>query len=451
MIIMFPVMFSGGGMYGPNPTTAIPQPSHGTWWKGELWYPAISFGGPLQLHHVQPDAPAESADAEQQAATVSVPSAQVNEAWLLGGEDRLWILSAEAFGYMTDDGETTVLRSLQTFTDMTNPFLYEGRPAVIDYDGESYVLYTLEDGEWIPEGRVAMTEDDASFYGTIDRIRIVQAGGTDHVFLETGGIVCHREGLTVTPVDEQAADEKAADEQAGQQTEAGAAPGDAAKALADWNSVADVYDSEWAATVVEGAPTVFYSEEGGTGDVVGIAWSDGEREEVFRQRLPVWQQGMGVYAVPDSDRIVLITSLPHRVFLIENGRVVQENRRAGFLGGIGENIEKQFAVSMIANGAVWVLLAAYVVALTWMMATWRDPVCPSVAGPAEYASILRRSIGHGIDSLIIWLPSIPLSYYLMSKLDLEMIIFDFKDGFLPLVLDILPMLAAVMGWALLMF
>jgi uncharacterized RDD family membrane protein YckC len=294
---------------------------------------------------------------------------------LLAGEDRLWIISPEAVGFFRD-GQLTVLESTERLSDLSRPFLYGGRPAVIEKRLSEYALQVFEDGQWQEKASTTLPwQDELAF--TVAGLQPLADGTTLHLFLRpaSGKTLYHRRGIPA-PDDEQDS----------------------------WRPIASA-EEQWSAVQLDGRPAAFVVDSSGRrGRVVGTKLSEGRWKRFFTSS----GESITSFAVcptgQDEDFVLVTGALlgSMRVIQVRAGEEVSEVRH-----GSDFPFPRGFMAMAFVPQALTVALP---IVLAFILAGLmrKHRICRYTSGTstAAFASLSRRAVAQLVDAAIAAGPAI---------------------------------------------
>jgi uncharacterized RDD family membrane protein YckC len=349
----------------------LAQVDGGVYFDGQVWYTTRDDspfargrdGDGPKLYSIDPFA--EKVEARE-VATLTMGSPR-----LLAGSERLWVVGEGALGYLEND-EIVKLTSDGALGDCCQPFLYQGKPAVIQelLSGVALRVYDQERRSWVQQAKVASVAW-ADQFNSMDQLRVLSIAGELHCFLQRRGAVYYRQGSPLENADD----------------------------LDSWKPACNPEYGRWSVMALEGKPAIVYH--------------DGQ--QVFGKKLEAgqWLQfcnlkatmvtDLGAYATGEGDEFVLMTqSFPGSlsVRVVKGGKVVsrrQYGRSFPFPPG--------FMLMLTLPHLVTVLLPLLLVfLLAPQMRKYRVGYLTVGERTVHYASVARRGVAQIIDSLIASLP-----------------------------------------------
>ena len=403
-MVAAPAAMAGGFL-----SMSLADVSSATFQDGRVWY--LGRSGPFSRAPRTGAAKLMSFSPGSRAQPEEAASLSMDEPSLLAGEDRLWVISPEAVGFYKD-GNLTVVQSAQRLGDLSRPFLYGGRPAVIEQRPSGCALQVHEAGQWRKTASFTLAGLEST--ASAADLQVLADGTTLHLFLKAplGNTLYYRQGL---PADDDGWE--------------------------SWTPIAST-EREWSAIALNGQPAVFLSDSSGPEtQIVGMKPSEDEWEEFYRSSVS-FVTGLGVCpAGGTEDFILLLQSFPGSIRVIE----VQAGQQASKVRyGGGFPFPRAFVAMIFLTQMGTVLLPVLLAfILAALMRTHR--VCQYVSGTsaAAFAPLSRRAVAQLVDSAILAGPMVVASYELFSG-------FQEMDGPFGMVGG-LAWVAAGLFWALLAF
>ena len=214
------------------------------------------------------------------------------EPWFVAGTDRVWIVSEQAVAYYRG-GQLHTAELDEPLTDVSRPFLYRGRPALIAAEPPGYRLRVWQDGAWQGRDKLRFKLPRESDACTGEYVEAFEWEGTLHVFCQVplAAPVYYHRGLP------------------------------RAEAAQTWQKVADA-GGQWEGVCLGGRPALFYHTSRDGLAVVGRIRRDGGWEDFFTRGIGL-DIGLGVCPTGEGEGFVLLRRLPPlevRVLGVEDGR-----------------------------------------------------------------------------------------------------------------------------------
>ncbi len=216
------------------------------------------------------------------------------EPWLLAGKDRLWILSANSVATY-QDGKLATEKLPEPLRNVSRPFLYHGKPALIASEPPGYRLMQLKDGKWKPHQKLRMRLPNESDECTGEYLHAFEHDGVIHVFCQVplAAPVYYHRGLPLAEGPQQ------------------------------WEKVADA-PGQWKPACLGGNPSLFFHADRNGPVVIGLILRDGEWKEFFSRAVGL-DIGLGVCPTGKGENFVLlrrILPLGIKIIGVENAEPV---------------------------------------------------------------------------------------------------------------------------------
>jgi len=407
MLALMPAM-----MFSQMDAMKTARLERGAFWNGEIWYVEQSLGGPTSPGNAVLKKLVVGSDQEP----VTVAEPRTENPWLLAGDDRLWIVSSSGIGWY-DNEEFTFEPGTRQLADISRPFLYEGRPAVIEQTPSGLALLVFEQGDWQTKQALALKRQDSSLLR--QKLQVVPEGPSIHFFLQFGSTLYHRKGFPEEPEDVRDS----------------------------WQIVSMARDP-WYATSIDGRPMVFRcrGDEGFTSGVLGFSLTERGWAESFSYETPVFGQ-MAVFPM-ENERFALVTqSFPGALRVIETGgpQAARETRYGrGFPFPRG-----MIPIMFIPHLTTLLMPLILAFVLSPMMRKHRVCQYESATSRMPFASLGRRALAQIVDAVLIGLPAIA-AWLLMMR-----VVFDFERMFtrqgLTGMLAGFGLIAVAFAWAIMCF
>jgi uncharacterized RDD family membrane protein YckC len=416
MVFVFSTMFSQGFPFRPQQMVQ-PDVEHCVFWNDGVWYTEGSPGNSTSwLRRFDPAAKARGKPPENSSDSIPI---SMSTPKLLPDGDRLWLISSEKVGYV-EDGETYMFLPLHTLGNTSRSFLHEGKPAVIEDKGDgAYALLTFHDEEWEDVGRLRM--DFPGAYTVLENVRVVPIEGTLHLFSERGRDIIYREGLpeiTAVDVDASQDDTPQEDEPRAAETPVSQDGADDTEDAQDrWTQIA-TSRSEWAALAIGGQPAIVLADSGRMRSTVGVlTLADGQWNEVLRHKVGFVTE-LGACALDDADRFaVLIQGFPGTFEYFEvEGTQVKPSTKFGNSSPFPIGNPFSMKMNVLPSVLVMGMALAAILIISWLMGQYREPTYRSVLSEVPYASLTRRAVAKGIDTLIVGVPFYVIMFLYMEDL-----------------------------------
>ncbi len=358
------------------------DPRRGAFWNRSIWYIETSFPGrPSSRDQIT----LKNLNLDSKKGPETITPLSIENPWLLAGTDRLWIISSAAIGFY-QNGRITVISEEKTLGDISRPFLYEGRPAVVEERPTSLTLMVFVEDTWQEKLRFDVKSQENR--GRIHwHLQALSSKGKLHLFLKFGKTLYYREGPPPSEIDDRDV----------------------------WQPVSEVRE-DWLVVLIEQEPVVFHR---GTRDskVVGLRLVGKTWRPFFRYDAMLTSD-MGVFPLGESGKFVMLSqSFPGslRLVEVEGARVIREVRH-----GSGFPFPRGFMVMMVGFYAPTLILPLILaVILTGLMRKHRicEHEAESVSMP--FASLTRRAFAQIIDFFILGAPLLAGFLLIFPGFDLE--------------------------------
>jgi uncharacterized RDD family membrane protein YckC len=180
LIIMASFAIASASDFDPS-VVAIRDPYRAEIWNGEIWWVELdSFAqddketGVLYRAHF-----------DDLGSKHSVGGFSNDPPFLLGAAEGLWLISENSVALWQDGQARIVDRSAQ-LGEFSVPFLFNGRPAVIERWPDSFALRVHDGESWRTRGTLPATISEPDESGPV--VKVVAAEGEEglHVFVESG-------------------------------------------------------------------------------------------------------------------------------------------------------------------------------------------------------------------------------------------------------------------------
>lgn len=373
MMVLMPM-----SMFFNGPLFRFADVARGTFWNGRVWCVERSESPKRTPESSTALASfALGAQEEPEKAAFLPPE----DAWLLPGDDRLWIISSGAVRSY-DEGQISTVTPRETLGDISRPFMYDGHPAVIEERPPGQALRVFIDGEWQRRASFRLSTDEAGA-PVLRHLQAVTSPGKLSLFFRFGDTLYYRETLPIQEEDD----------------------------WQSWEPVSKVEDN-WVAVSLAGEPAVFRcTAEDMNAMIVGLKRA-GNMWEPFFTHSTGFVARMGVYPLGGPGEFVLVReTFPGSIRAIEvkDGEVVREMKY-----GDGFPFPFPFAIMFVPYGCMLIMPLVLAFILSVQMRKYR--VCEHVAGTAKvpFAPLSRRALAQVIDSIFLGAPIIVGSIILAS-------------------------------------
>jgi uncharacterized RDD family membrane protein YckC len=353
------------------------QVNNAALWNDRVWYArniaSIDEGNQTQLVSIP------TGGGEPEAAAV-LPMV---EPWLLADGDRLLAFSTEAIAEFRD-AQVRVLAEASPLKQTSRPFLYDGRPAVLDSHAAGHSLLTWRDGQWTRESDFTIVIDGRRQDVANEELQAFQIDDELHLFCRPPSQpIYHRVGL----------------------------PGEDLEDDPAWKKVVDLgFLQQWRAIPVYGEPCVFYHDDRRSGGpfIVGLRPSDDRWENFFSH--PVGADiGLGALAGDKGEDFILlrrILPLGVEVYGVRGKNVVWT---AAESGDVGLSARYRFW-SNLPHLVPPVLAGGLAVVLSLVLPRMKPHVHALADRAVPYASPVRRGLALAVDSAIFLTPLVVFGY-----------------------------------------
>lgn len=373
----------------------------GVLWNNEIWYTEQPLSSTLpERARLKKILLADTVTKEL------VAEIQMNRPWLLAGPDRLWIISSSSLAYVKD-GAIQYKQDIEPLGDISHPFLYANRPALIESTPDGFALRTYHVHGWAKGKKIDWLEKDGHFNIRKD-LQVVPGGNTVHVFMRYGRSIYYRKGLS---------------------------PGDQGTRK-DWQPITR-HGLQWQGMMLFGDPTLFRLSNTRQGSFLmeGLQFRDGAWPVAFSQTMPLMSQ-MKIFDPGETDFFILLTqSFPGSLRLMECDHTgITSEIRLGSGFPFPPGMISMVLAPQLAALALPLLLTLI---LSVSMKKNRQTGFQHRSVRCTYASLLRRGWAQLIDGMIIFAPMIGAGFvYLPGAFDFEKMIG--MDGFRGI--------GTIMGW-----
>jgi uncharacterized RDD family membrane protein YckC len=368
MIVMFLAMHSVFDSVGK---LDLMDPSRSAYWQGALWMletgPASDDGRPRPAKLARWVPSSDDPPSEAGIPPMYEPS-------LVAAGGSLWVIGADTVIEISGSG-TRPVRHGDSLGQVSRPFAFRGRPALIERGPERYLLRVFDGERWIVDegltlGPASPDDDIASELLTV----IDGPAGA-------GAVTAYDGALYYLP----------------DLARLGAVP------VADWERIAD-WDLHWSAGLAGADPVVVTTR--GTVDLEGGITGYRRRADGWRQLFDI-DRGvvgrLGVHGIDDGGRVLLLAEgLPGSItaWELDGDRVVRKTK----IGGEGPNESEINTLSWISNAVGWITTLVLVILLSGTMTRHRTTTHLAAGATATYATLLRRALAAGIDLSIVAAP-----------------------------------------------
>ncbi|MBN3039977.1 MAG: RDD family protein [Candidatus Omnitrophica bacterium] len=307
-----------------------------------------------------------------QASPEPVPAIDIaaNNPWLFADKDKLWIISPSYLAYIEND-ELIELELDRNLGNISNPFLYKGSPAVIEFLPSEIVVKALINNTWQRQANLTLW-NSSQFDYLAKNIRVITDDNTIHFFYESSGSLFYIN----KPISSRNFD------------------------VVDWEPVLET-DNCWFTFLWEGEPQVFYADYAKR--KINGARLQGKKLEDFFSFDSFAVSEIGVYPLAGSDGfIMLYSSYPGSVRII---KVSASEIANDFRFGKGFPFPKGFTFIMFIP-QILSLLVPFILAFifTALMRKHRTEEFYFQDKHAFYAPLFKRALAQLIDGFILVFP-----------------------------------------------
>ncbi len=309
-------------------------------------------------------------------------SLAITEPWLVAGNDRLWIVSDESVAYYKD-GRVEVLMEGESLGEVSRPFMYGGKVAVIEKKWPGHCLKIFENGKWIERASFKLgIEGGMEVSG--EKLQAFESEGKLHLFCQPPGLtpVSYREGLPEKDEEE----------------------GDA------WEVVTTRAGGQWKAASLGGKLALFYHDSSDDGGlcVTGIERNEQGWEEFFSYPIGL-DIGMGICPTgAGKDFVLLRRILPIGTEVI-GIKDAQPDWRYEQKGGLGLLQRTRILVN-VPRVIPPVLVGLLAVVLSLVMGKYKVREYAAGETVVQFASLLRRGVAVVIDIVLVIAPFLAFAF-----------------------------------------
>lgn len=303
------------------------------------------------------------------------------EVSLIAGNDRIWIISKKETRFFMG-GELQTAEHGTELAEFSPPFLYHGRPAVLERWPTSLVLATYEDTGWQRGPKLPLAMPDPDCQCGFGWAKAVAGDRGVHVFLEFGSTLYY--GIWDPTSD----------------------------AEVDWQLVSEAGESWWP-VLDNGQAAVFRTlsrEE--DSKIVGHRLVETTWTEFFRGSYTP-DCGISAFSLQEPQRFLLLAGPSYsselKVTLLQGGDIVDEKILGEEIVEVTDppvdDFDRTFRLIMIVQYSSFLLLPLLLaVILSALMRRHRIAKIDAEGRDASHASITRRAIAQLIDALLLAAP-----------------------------------------------
>ena len=338
------------------------EPERGALWDNAIWYieKDLDSYNLATLKKIK----LGSKDKPETASELSI-----KKPWLFPSKDRLWIISSSVVGYYQED-KLTIASEGKILGDISRPFFYENRPAVIEARPTGFSLMVYDENEW-QKMRSIDIEIEKDQTDIQRNLQVLSNNGKLHFFLRHGDTLYYR----TEPTDRTQENQDS------------------------WQTVCQV-SYNWQVVWIDGEPVVFYHcPEDFKRKIIGLKFSDNKWKSFFTHDSPMAGE-IGVYPMPEPGKFaILVQSFPGSLRLLEadgSEIISKKNYGGGFPFPAGFT-----TIMFIPHTLMMCLPLILAVILSGMMRKHRK--CQYSVGPSSvpFASLIRRAFAQIIDAVFL--------------------------------------------------
>lgn len=330
-------------------------------------------------------------------------------------DDQLWFVGEGAV-YQLVDNNLVQRNPRRHLNHPSKPFLYEGKIAVVDKNANDvYSLLTYDDGEWTMIGLIEVPAFSAASPWQRSELRVLPVGDTYYLFFFDASSLRFREGFGAL-IDPSNAPVSALEVENDRTTRELAKIGNAQpnpyRNSRNLNNANNLNKSGWQNTSIG----ISWNQTWDVGDVGGtptvfsvIGGSPKIQKHIYRKGtwVPVST------TIPVSSATISYVTGSSSLLIHEDLRLISSDTsmKSNLTPEVILLSEKiRFVISMLALSVRYSLLAALLGTGTWwLMRKYRSPDYLYGKRHAVHASVLRRGIARGIDTMITAYP--PLFWF----------------------------------------
>lgn len=394
---LFSMLFMPYFMSGSFFSMDVAGTAEGAWYRGKIYYPSMQMNRDGEKTVIKSITPGS----EEKVEIAGVEP--FYSPCLMEFNDRLLLFSNDGVGEYKD-GRIDVL-FLQNLGRISRPFVYEGKPAVIENLPDGLYLRTLSGNKWDKVGKVhpeksLKKENDSQGTGNgfseKPEIQVLNLKGEYFFFYSSDNTLFMHKGIPFVD----------------------------GKESGGWITVGDDLQ-DWSAISYEGKPAVIM----GTGssanyrssfnnNIIGLKYDEGSWKRFFEYKAGIII-GLGAFPTEKSDLYVFYSGFPGTSHLlsVKDGRVENDQQ-------IGKSFFSRFPIKWIIAGNIFVMLFYLVIIFSVSKSMSKHRVTEyrddNVIIP--FAPLWKRAVARLIDSTIMIAPVMLLYYKVFT---------DFFDNFSP--------------------
>ena len=394
---VFSMIFMPYFMSGRAFSMDVPSSSGGTYYGGKIYYPAMQMnqdGGETILKAITPGS--EEKAENLGAISLSFPR-------LMEYNGRLLIFS----NYGVDefkDGKIEILFR-QILGSISQPFIYEGKPAVIESKPDGFYLNTLSDKKWEKVGKVYPEKSTVKSNESAGRsdslpspgIQVLNLNGEYFYFYYSDKTLYMHKGIPFVE-----------DKKSG-----------------EWTPIENNL-REWTAVSYDGKPAVILGSNNSSGsrsslnsNIIGLKYDGGSWTKFFEHKGGM-VISMGAYPMEEKSGLyILYCGFPGNSHLlsVKDGIVAADQK-------IGKGFFSQFPLKWIFAGNVIIMFFYLIIvfSISKSMSKHRIPEYSDDTVNIPFAPLWKRAAARMIDSVFMMGP-VMLVYYKVFT--------DFFENFSP--------------------
>jgi uncharacterized RDD family membrane protein YckC len=351
------------------------DPERGTYFDGAIWY--VEKGIDV-ADNVKNPPKLKKIDLDDMDIPKDVEELNIEKPWLLGGEDRLWIINSSNIGWYGKDG--LVLSDGMQLGDICKPFLYEGKPAVVQSRPEGLSLLVWNEQQWQKICPIDLNTKER-VNELHKNLQVLSEKNVLHFFIHYGDNLYYKTGRV----------------------------NDMLQAGEEWQVICEC-SGKWQTAWIDNTPAVFYL---GSRDyercVLGLKFSENQWNQFYSYNISM-VEGIGIYPLPQTDKFaMLFQSFPGSMrLLMVKGATVTEKKRYGSDFPFPRSL---FLVMFIPHGMMMLMPLILAIILSGMMRKYRKCEHEVSGLSMPFASLARRAVAQMIDFLFIVGPG-AIGYFL---------------------------------------
>ncbi len=341
-------------------------------WKKRIWFVKNSFNkNSRETYELWSLKPFEKEEPKKEA------SIKYQKPMLLADKDKLWVISEENVGQF-DGTQIILLASGQRLLNYSHPFIYHGRPAVIEDNPDGQQLSIFDDQGWKKEipFHIALVRGD---YPLRENLQIITAPDKVYLFLKYGEWLYFSDGI----------------------------PEEGGNWLG-WQPVSKA-NMGWGAFLINNTPEIFVSgdKEDRYLGITGLKLKEYTWEEFFSDKKAS-AYNFQVFHLDDSDESLIFSYLAGRINILK----ISGNHMAGEISyGKESNFPYEPPMNSVLLLGLLLIIASFLPAiiLSILMGKYRLAKYTTGGRTVSFASLGKRGLAELMDSLIGSIPIIVLS------------------------------------------